>query len=452
MGKIVPGDTQIVQSFFAFASGGGTHHIHGSPVFWNGPNGPHMYVWTENDALRAFHFNGSTFDLPPAMVTQTIEPDLVAGGARGMPGGVLSVSANGNRAGSGVLWASHPYVGDANQKIVPGILRAYDAADLSVELWDSRMAFLRDDVGNYAKFSPPTVANGKVYMAGMGGLEVKTVFSESSNRGPALANLGTRLAIAWTGTDQHLNVGSTADGLSLVSKITSGETSDQGPALCFRSGTLFLAWTGTDSHLNVVQSTDGGITWGTKITLHDTSNTSPALACDSTNLYLAWTGTDGNLNVANSSNGVNWNTPASLHPMHESSGTGPWLTLSGGVLYLVWTGTDNRLNVISSTAWPTFANKVTLSETSDHRAAMIQNGPFYVAWAGRNSDHNLNLQLSQNGAFQSDYKATYDDASENGLALALFRQRVYVSWTGTDGRLNLAVLSPGEFHVFGLLP
>jgi hypothetical protein len=64
----------------------------------------------------------------------------------------------------------------------------------------------------------------------------------------------------------------------------------------------------------------------------------------------------------------------------------------------------------------------------------------------------LNLQLSLNGAFASDYKATYKDTSDNGLALALFRQRVYVAWTGTDGRLNVAVLSPGEFHVFGLLP
>jgi hypothetical protein len=452
MGKIEANDSQIVQSFLAYASGDGTHHIHGSPVFWNGPGGPLLYIWTENDALRAFHFNGSSFDRPPAMVSQTSEPDGIPGGARGMPGGILSVSANGSRAGTGVLWASHPYQGDANQKIVPGVLRAYDASDLSAELWNSRLSFLRDDVGNFAKFSPPTIANGKVYLAGMGGLETKTVFDESASGGPALASLGPRVAVAWTGTDQHLNVATTADGLSLVSKVTTAETSDHGPSLCFRSGTLFLAWTGTDSHLNVVQSTDGGLTWGSKTTLPDTSDASPALACDSSNLYLAWTGTDGQLNVSNSANGVNWTAPPSLHPMNERSDTGPSLTLSGSVLYLVWTGTDNRLNVVSSSAWPTFANKVTLSETSDHRAAMVQNGPFYIAWAGRDSDHRLNLQVSNNGAFKSDYKATYGDASENGLALVLFRQRVYVAWTGTDSHLNLAVLSPGEFHVFGLLP
>jgi hypothetical protein len=450
MGKIAPKDSQIIQSFFAFASGDGTHHIHGSPIFWNGPNGPHIYVWTENDALRAFHFNGATFDLPPAMVSQTTEPDGIPGGARGMPGGLLSLSANGAQKGSGVLWASHPYEGDANQAIVPGILRAYDASDLSQELWNSRLSFLRDDVGNYAKFSAPTVANGKVYMAGMGGLEAKTTFDESSNVEPAMASLGTSLAVAWTGTDSHLNVASTLDGISFVSKITSDETSGSGPALCFRSGTLFLAWTGTDFHLNVLQSTDRGLTWGSKATLTDSSNASPALACDSSNLYLAWTGTDGHLNVANSPNGVNWNVPSPLHPMNESSPTSPSLTLSGGVLYLVWTGTDGHLNVIQSTTWPTFANKVTIGETSDHRPAMVQNGPFYLAWAG--TDSHLNLQLSLNGAFASDYKATYKDTSDNGLALALFRQRVYAAWTGTDGGLNVAVLSPGEFHVFGLLP
>src|SRR5205085_1771535 len=32
------------------------HHIHGSPVFWAGPMGSWLYVWPENDVLRAFKF------------------------------------------------------------------------------------------------------------------------------------------------------------------------------------------------------------------------------------------------------------------------------------------------------------------------------------------------------------------------------------------------------------
>jgi hypothetical protein len=81
-----------------------------------------------------------------------------------MPGGMLSLSANGNTAGTGILWASHP-VRNANNEIVPGILRAYDASDLTKELWNSKMNVQRDDVGNFAKFCPPTIANGRVYMA-----------------------------------------------------------------------------------------------------------------------------------------------------------------------------------------------------------------------------------------------------------------------------------------------
>ena len=85
-----------------------------------------------------------------------------------MPGGILSVSANGNTTGTGIVWASHP-LSSANQAVVPGILDAYDASDLTKELWNSKQNEGRDDVGNFAKFCPPTIANGKVYMATFSG-------------------------------------------------------------------------------------------------------------------------------------------------------------------------------------------------------------------------------------------------------------------------------------------
>lgn len=55
--------------------------------------------------------------------------------------------------------------GDANQQVLPGILHAYNAENVGVELWNSQQAGSRDAVGNFAKFVPPTVANGKVYLA-----------------------------------------------------------------------------------------------------------------------------------------------------------------------------------------------------------------------------------------------------------------------------------------------
>jgi hypothetical protein len=44
-----------------------------------------------------------------------------------------------------------------------GILRAYDAANLANELYNSNQNRTRDALGSYVKFSTPTIANGKVY-------------------------------------------------------------------------------------------------------------------------------------------------------------------------------------------------------------------------------------------------------------------------------------------------
>ena len=186
-------DNQIVQEFSVSSSGSDTHHIHGSPVYWEGPAGKHLYVWTENAFLKAYKFGG-TFQTSPDLVSTTQEPESVPGGSQGMPGGILSISAKGGNAGSGVLWASHPYRGDANQEIVPGVLRAYNASDLASELWNSEKNPARDSVGNFAKFTAPTIANGRVYMASMGGLQNKTILPETAQGGPALADLKRPIA------------------------------------------------------------------------------------------------------------------------------------------------------------------------------------------------------------------------------------------------------------------
>jgi outer membrane protein assembly factor BamB len=68
-------------------------------------------------------------------------------------------------AGSGILWAMVPLNGTTTASTPPGILRAFDASDVSKELWDSQQNATRDAMGNVAKFTPPTIANGKVYLA-----------------------------------------------------------------------------------------------------------------------------------------------------------------------------------------------------------------------------------------------------------------------------------------------
>ena len=84
-----------------------------------------------------------------------------------MPGGVMALSANGDVDGSGVLWVAMPYTVNANHGVVRGVLRALDASDVSKpELWDSEQTGNdRDRLGEFAKFCPPAVANGKVYVS-----------------------------------------------------------------------------------------------------------------------------------------------------------------------------------------------------------------------------------------------------------------------------------------------
>lgn len=147
-------DTQIVQTFQATAG----RHIHGSPVFWASPEGPNIYIWGEEDFMRVFRFKDGKMDTNPVALS-TVKPP------NGMPGGIMSVSANGSTPGSGIIWAAHPASGNANQGVRPGILRAFDASNVGVELWNSLQIPERDDMGNLAKFNMPVVANGKVYMA-----------------------------------------------------------------------------------------------------------------------------------------------------------------------------------------------------------------------------------------------------------------------------------------------
>ena len=164
MGHEVANDTQIVQKFQAtfVHNGCATLHIHGSPVYWNSnSNGPLIYVWGENDFLREFKFSG-VFD------TSAIHTSTMTAATCGMPGCMLSISANGGATGSGVLWANCVLSGDANHATTPGIFRAFDADDVSRELWDSQQNASRDSCNNYSKYSYPAVANGKVYLASFG--------------------------------------------------------------------------------------------------------------------------------------------------------------------------------------------------------------------------------------------------------------------------------------------
>jgi hypothetical protein len=154
MGKLQPTD-QVVQEFQA------NNGLWGSPVFWNNSSAPTLYVWGRSDSLKAFTYNQTTakFNTPFAAASSVKTPT-----SSGDPCGALSVSSNQSVAGSGIVWATIP-LADPDHATVHGKLYAFDATNVSKELWDSGQNASRDDYGNFAKFDAPTVANGKVYVA-----------------------------------------------------------------------------------------------------------------------------------------------------------------------------------------------------------------------------------------------------------------------------------------------
>lgn len=147
-----------------------SHHQHGSPVYWNRPDlGALLYCWGENGNLRAWSIadTGAVTFLANSAEVASAQSPIPPGG---MPGGMLTLSADGTQPHTGIVWATIPYR-DANMKVGPGRLLAYDATQFGTfpdqskqlrVLWDSEAANLPFV---YNKFTPPVVANGRVLVS-----------------------------------------------------------------------------------------------------------------------------------------------------------------------------------------------------------------------------------------------------------------------------------------------
>jgi len=122
----------------------------GGPVLWR----QSLYIWGEADVLKAFRFNGHTIDEVPFA--------KASARAHGSPGGALTLSADGNKAGSGIIWGLLTTSKSADHGNAAGALHAFDAETLT-ELWNTEQNAERDRLGTLVKFVPPTVADGKVY-------------------------------------------------------------------------------------------------------------------------------------------------------------------------------------------------------------------------------------------------------------------------------------------------
>ncbi len=153
------GDEHAIQHFQATSS-----HLH-SVVYWeSAKNGPLLYIWGQRDKARVYKVTDGKVAETPLMMRPVAN--------EGHPGAMLSLSANGKN--DGILWAAIHASGDSWHETRPGILHAYDADDISHELWNSWQNRARDDCDGYSKMAPPTIANGQVYLASFGKENVGT--------------------------------------------------------------------------------------------------------------------------------------------------------------------------------------------------------------------------------------------------------------------------------------
>ena len=136
------------------------------PAYYKGSTNEFVYLWPEYESLQSLKFNRAGGLLSyGATYRATVAPQEF--------GGVISVSSNGTKDGTGIVWVAYaenqePSVGVVWSALYHCVLRAFDANDISKELWDSDMS-PADAPGNWAKYCSPTIANGKVYLATFSG-------------------------------------------------------------------------------------------------------------------------------------------------------------------------------------------------------------------------------------------------------------------------------------------
>jgi uncharacterized repeat protein (TIGR03806 family) len=169
-----------------------------TPAFFNNK----MYVFDANGRIGAYSITNALFNTTPVET-----PDFYdnKGGA------TVTISANGTS--NAIAWAL--YNDGADFPTTPAVLRAYNAANLTQELYTSDTIVSRDSAGDAVKFTTPTVANGKVYV---GAQYSVTVYGLASNfvSAPVIAPVGgiftNSVQITITDTTPGATVYYTLDG------------------------------------------------------------------------------------------------------------------------------------------------------------------------------------------------------------------------------------------------
>ena len=134
-----------VLSSFALDPSGSTGAIFSVPAYFNG----FVYYQGVKQVLKAFPLTNGTLSSSPASQSNT---------SFNFPGATPSISANGTS--NGIVWTIQV---DGYYTGTPAVLHAYDALNLSSELYNSNK-IAADRLAPGVKMTTPTIANGKVYV------------------------------------------------------------------------------------------------------------------------------------------------------------------------------------------------------------------------------------------------------------------------------------------------
>ena len=143
MGKFRSNGNAIYQDLPGAVSNG----VWGSPAYFNDT----VYYGDNDDLLKAFRISNGTLSSSPSSLTTVIFT---------YPGTTPTVSAAGTV--NGIVWAL--------ENTNPAVLHAFDATNLSHELYNSNEAAARDQFGPGNKFITPVVVNGKVFVGTTNGV------------------------------------------------------------------------------------------------------------------------------------------------------------------------------------------------------------------------------------------------------------------------------------------
>lgn len=137
MGKFNGNADNIYQLISGQLSGG----VYAKPSYFNGT----VYYGAVNDTIKAFPVSNALLATSPSSHSAHSFP---------YPGAAPSISASGTT--NGIVWVV--------ENSSPAVLHAYDATNLTNELYNSNQAANSRDQFSNNKFVTPMVANGKVYI------------------------------------------------------------------------------------------------------------------------------------------------------------------------------------------------------------------------------------------------------------------------------------------------